>query len=126
MKLTVLPEDLAVIKLSPKLNPPSWIFKDRQFISVTYTDEELSIVCFEKIVPKDLDGDVEKGWSALKVEGPLDFSLTGILASLANPLADANVGIFAVSTYNTDYLLLKSEQLEKAINTLQACGHEFK
>jgi len=67
----------------------------------------------------------EKGWRCLRVEGPLDFSLTGILASLAAPLSAAGISIFAISTYDTDYLLVKEEQLGSAINTLRQYGHHI-
>jgi len=67
----------------------------------------------------------EKGWRCLKVDGPLDFSLTGILTSLAAPLSAAGISIFAISTYDTDYLLLKEEQLDSAIRTLQQYGHHI-
>ncbi len=95
---------------------PSWVETDK-FFSVTKTDDELSIVCSEDIVPTNTK--VEKDWRGFKVDGPLDFSLTGILASLANPLAEAKVSIFAVSTFDTDYLLVKSAQLEEAVKVLR-------
>ena len=125
MKLIVLPDHFSVLKLDPQEDIPSWVFKNKHFVSVTYTDEELSIVCPESLVPEGLEGEVEQGWRCLKVEGPLDFSLTGILAALANPLAEAGVGIYALSTYNTDYLLVKKEQIEMAIRTLKDAGHQL-
>lgn len=67
--------------------------------------------------------DVEDDWKCIKVEGVLDFSLTGILSSLANPLAENNISIFAISTYNTDYLLIKSHSIEKAKVVLENEGH---
>ncbi|WP_433472184.1 ACT domain-containing protein [Spirillospora sp. CA-142024] len=69
------------------------------------------------------DATVERGWSVLMVAGPLDFSLTGILAAIAGPLAAAEISIFAVSTYDTDYVLLRSDQADDATKVLRAAGH---
>ena len=87
------------------------------FWSATKTEDEFSVVCEDAFVPTDCQK-VEKGWRAFKIEGPLDFSLTGILASLAVPLANATISIFAISTYDTDYVLVKSDSLAKAIEIL--------
>jgi len=92
------------------------------FWSLTRTPDEVSVVCAEADSPKGAV--VEGGWSALKVRGPLDFALTGILASIAQPLADAGVAIFAVSTYDTDYVLLRTADLGTAVECLGGAGHE--
>ncbi len=89
------------------------------FCSITRTADEVSIVCPLGRVPDDVRR--ESGWRCLKVEGPLDFALTGILASLAVPLAQAGISIFAISTYDTDYLLVKD--LDGAVATLTGEGH---
>ncbi|MBM4236792.1 MAG: ACT domain-containing protein [Firmicutes bacterium] len=86
------------------------------FISVTRTVEELSVVCREELLP--LNCTQEKGFRLFKVEGPLDFSLTGILASLLNPLAVARIAVFTLSTYDTDYLMIKAGKLDEAISAL--------
>lgn len=125
MNLSVLHEKIAVLKGSPDKNVPSWVFANKKFISVTYTDEELSVVCVEDIIPDNHEMNVEKGWRCIKVDGPLDFSLTGILSSLASPLAEASISIFAISTYNTDYLLIKENTLEKAIEILTKGGNNI-
>ncbi|WP_077622774.1 ACT domain-containing protein [Sediminibacillus massiliensis] len=122
MQLNVLPKQLAVIKIAINEKIPENIFEEREFLSITYTDEEISIICPEKNIPLDLSAQVEKGWSAFKVAGELDFSLTGILVSLAAPLAEASISIFALSTYNTDYLLVKTDNLERAIHILRSEG----
>ena len=83
---------------------------------ITKTTDELSIVCYEDIVPKNIKA--EKDWVSFKVEGPLDFSLTGVLSSLAGPLADENISIFSISTFDTDYLLVKSENFIRSKNVL--------
>jgi hypothetical protein len=97
----------------PDVTSPIW--------SLTRTSAELSVVCEEHLTPEGAQ--VETGWSAIVVAGPLDFALTGILASIAGPLADARISIFALSTYDTDYVLIKSDQCEAALVALEAAGH---
>ena len=99
---------------------PSWATRGK-FFSVTRTHEELSVVCPEASVPEGVRS--EKGWRALRVSGVLDFSLVGVLASLTAPLAEAGVALFALSTFDTDYLLVKEHDLGKAIEALVAYGH---
>lgn len=89
-----------------------------------HTDEELSLVCETPNVPERTLAR-EDGWRALRVAGTLEFSLTGILSGIADALAEAKVGIFAVSTYNTDYILVKENALARAIEALQAAGYRF-
>lgn len=91
-------------------------------LSVTRTPRELSIVCRES---RGLPGLVETGWRCLMVSEDLTFDQVGILASLAQPLADAQVSLFAISTYDTDYLLVKEEKLETATAALEAAGHHI-
>ncbi|MBI5715962.1 MAG: ACT domain-containing protein, partial [Chloroflexi bacterium] len=93
--------------------------------TVTRTTDELSITCPEADVPRDV-AKCERGWRAFKLHGPFDFGLTGILASVLNPLAEAGVGIFALSTFDTDYVLVKEENVEKAIEALRKFGHIVK
>ena len=90
-------------------------------MSLTRTAEELSVVCLEDGIPAATR--VEAGWRCLRVHGPLDFELTGVLSSLAGCLADQSVSIFAVSTYDTDYMLVKEESLRTAVKALTAAGH---
>jgi len=92
-----------------------------EFVSITHTADELSIVCADDHVPGDVKADRE--WRALKVEGPLDLALTGVLASLADPLARAQINIFAISTFDTDYLLVKGYNLLRACDVLRQAGH---
>ncbi len=115
ISLSVIKGKLAVCRLEVNKPIPNWVIKS-SFYSVTKTDDELSIVCLEEVVPAHIKS--EKGWRAIKVDGELDFSQTGILASLAVLLTEAKISIFAVSTFNTDYILLKSDKLNKAVNTL--------
>jgi hypothetical protein len=89
--------------------------------AVVHTAAETSIVCAAARVPDGVRA--ERGWRALTVEGPLDFALTGVLAALAVPLAEAGVSIFAVSTYDTDHVLVRSDRLRDAVEALRAAGH---
>lgn len=116
LTLSVMAIPLAVVRLDVSSSIPNWGIEGAEFFSITKTREELSIVCPEEKVPRDAKS--EKGWRCFKVEGPLDFGLTGILSSLAQPLAEAKVSIFAISTFDTDYILVKKENLQKAIDIL--------
>jgi hypothetical protein len=89
---------------------------------VTGTVEELSVVCDQELVPGGVEA--EKDWALLQLEGPFPFSMTGVLASFIQPLADANIPIFAVSTFDTDYVLVKQENLPAAERALRAAGHQ--
>jgi hypothetical protein len=123
LNLSLLPGSFAVCRLESDAPVPGWVPK-AGFVSLTRTDDELSIVCDESAVPDDLR--VERGWRALKVKGPLDFSLIGVLASLAGALAEADVSVFAVSTFDTDYLLVRQVQLDRAVAALKAAGHSLR
>ena len=124
MNLVILDTIFSVVKLPPTEEIPSWAGKG-EFISITRTNEELSIVCPTSNIPNSLLKDVENDWKCIKVEGVLDFGLTGILSSLANPLAENDISIFAISTFNTDYLLIKVHSIEKAKSVLENAGHTF-
>jgi hypothetical protein len=121
MQLSLTTDRLAVCQLPPHIPVPAWALGQAAFCSITRTSEELSIVCPEGIVPGDVKR--EEGWRAFKVEGPLDFALTGVLASLATPLAQAGISLFALSTYNTDYILVKDAKVAGATKVLQSAGH---
>jgi hypothetical protein len=118
-QLLLLPHRLAVYRLPANQPIPPWAAGP--FTSITRTADELSVVCVEGLAPGGTKG--ETGWRIFQVAGPLDFSLTGILAGIANPLAEAGVSIFAVSTFDTDYLMVKDESLAKAVAALRAAGH---
>ena len=120
LELSVLPQRFAVCRLDSEDAIPDWV-TEGDFWSVTRTDEELSVVLPEASAPVTWTS--EKGWRCLKVQGPLDFSLTGILASLASPLAEASISIFAISTYGTDYILVRDHDLDEAKNVLSEAGH---
>jgi hypothetical protein len=118
--LEVLEGDLAVCRLGPSDNVPAWA-EEGELTVVARTGEELSIVCEAAIVPDEVE--TSAPWRAFRVSGTLDHSLTGILLALAQPLADAGIPIFAVSTFDTDYLLVPDEQIEAARAALAAAGH---
>jgi hypothetical protein len=120
MNLTILPDTFAICRLDARIDIRTEAVLG-EFVSITRTNDELSIVCAESVVPSGMKAD--RGWRALKVEGPLDLALTGVLASLANPLAEAKINIFAISTFDTDYLLVKGCNLIRACDVLRQAGH---
>ena len=116
LTLSILPKKLAICRLEKNSTIPFWA-TDSTFFSITKTEDELSIVCPENKVPPGVIS--EKNWRAFKVMGPLDFSLTGILASLANALDEAKISIIALSTFDTDYILVQNKNFEKAVKVLR-------
>jgi len=120
LTLSVLPGTFAVCRLPAHEPIPTWATQGA-FFSVTRTPDELSIVCDEQAVPPDVQ--CERPWRAFKIEGPLPFELTGILLAVAAPLADAGVSIFALATYDTDYVLVRQAQWEQATAALTNHGH---
>ncbi|NQD36933.1 ACT domain-containing protein [Permianibacter sp. IMCC34836] len=121
MKLTLshVPGQWAVCRLAPGTD--CQLVQDAIF-NITWTPEETSLVCRYNAAPKAVP--VQGPFAMLKVQGPLDFSLTGIMAALTQPLAAAGISIFAISTYDTDYLLVGENKLTEAVSTLQASGFE--
>src|SRR5205814_10025924 len=101
---------------------PEWVDKG-PFRSVTRTEHEVSVVCRDHDVPEGES--VDRGWTVLETIGPLDFSLTGVIASLVEPLAQAGVPIFLISTFESDYVLVRSSDLGRAVDALEDAGHEF-
>lgn len=122
MKLTlsVLNDTFAICRFDKTSPVPEWATKG-DFYSITHTDDELSIVCSQENI-REVDK-IDKGWKALKVKGPLDFSLVGIMANLSSTLANGGVSVFVISTFDTDYILVKEESLKKAIDLLAQAGH---
>jgi hypothetical protein len=123
LSLCLMPARLAVCRLAPEAPLPSWA-NGPGFLSVTRTGDELSIVVEEGRVPEDVQR--EGGFRPLRLEGTFDFSQVGILASVLSPLAQAGISIFAVSTYDTDYVLVKDADLAGAVAALRAAGHGVK
>src|SRR4051794_12634751 len=118
--LLLLPDVYAVSRLGPAEPVPPWAFTG-DLISVTRSRDELSIVCREGAVPTGVR--CERGWRCLRVAGVLAFSLVGVLASLTAPLAAAGVSVFALSTFDTDYLLVREPDLARTLEALKAAGH---
>lgn len=119
MRLILLPGMFNISKLPPDAKIPGWCMEGDLF-SITRTTRELSVVCRQENVPQGIQ--TEPGWRCFEVEGPLDFSLTGILSSLTAALATAGVSLFAVSTFDTDYILVKDA--DAASHAFSAAGHD--
>ena len=121
LNIHILPGLFAICRLPAEAPSPEWAQSD-ELLAFTRTRDEFSIVCAEEQIPANVTA--ERGWRTLKVAGPLDFSLVGVLASLVVPLADAGVSIFALSTYDTDYILVKESDLESSRQALEHAGHK--
>jgi len=120
LTITVHSELYAICRLEPDTEVPAWAV-GKNFFTLSRTKTELSLVCEEKEVP--LETHAERNRRLLQVEGTLAFTLTGILAAITVPLAEAAISIFAVSTYDTDYVLVNDNDLENAIAVLERAGH---
>jgi hypothetical protein len=121
VKLYVLDELYAVARCDPDGGIPRWATAG-PFWSATRSDAELSVVCRAEDVPVEVSA--ERGWCALEVAGPLDFSLIGVVSALVEPLAEAEIPIFVLSTFETDYLLVRERDLAGAVEVLTGAGHE--
>ena len=122
LSLKILPDRMAVCRFEPAAPLPDWI-GESGFYSITRTEAELTIVCPEtRLAP---GATRETGWRCFKVLGPLDFSEIGIIFSLTRPLAKNGVSVFVISTFDTDYFMVKEKDLAKAIDALTAEGHEI-
>lgn len=121
-KLLLLDDLLAVCQFPATAPFPEWA-QAEGLLALVRTPQEVSIVCAERFVPPGVKA--EPGWRALMVEGPLEFNQVGVLSSLTESLAQAGVSIFAVSTFNTDYVLVKQSQLDQAVRALEQAGHEL-
>lgn len=122
-RFSLIPGTWTIIKLAPDAAIPAWAVSARDFFAVSRTAEELSIICPTSVVP-DVAGS-ELRWSLFKIEGPFSFAAVGVLASFGTPLANAGISIMAVSTYDTDYILVRSADEAAARQTLVLAGHTF-
>lgn len=120
LRFRIHPVELAIAQLEPDSAIPAWA-SSGSFVSVTRTARELSIVCDAALVPANIRH--ERGWAMLELEGPFPFELTGILASFIVPLAEAKIGIFAMSTFDTDVVLVKRDALDATLEALARAGH---
>ncbi len=119
LSLSLLPGRLAVCRLEPSAAVPEWAWTGG-VCGITRTQNELSIVCSESDAPADVRA--ERGWRALEVAGPIDFAQTGVLVTVLEPLADASISIFALSTFDTDYVLVREHDLRAALQALARAG----
>lgn len=117
--LEILTGTFAILRLDANERAPEWAIGE--FVSITRTRDELSIVCPEENVPHDFQR--ESSWRCLRIVGRLDFSIVGVIASLTRVLATANISVFVVSTFDTDYLLVKDCDLEEAAESIRSAGH---
>jgi uncharacterized protein len=123
LQLSTLPEIYAIVGLSRGAQLPVWATQG-SFFSVTRTSDELSVIVEESRVPAGLQ--FQGGWRVIKVHGPFMLSEVGVLASLVGPLAAARVSVLTIATFDTDYLLVASENLAQAVSALERAGHSFR
>jgi uncharacterized protein len=119
-ELSLLPRPFALFRLASTAPVPEWATQG-PFSSITRTGDELSIVCAQSLVPAEVQ--LQSSWRVLKVHGPFVLTETGVLSALASPLAEAK--LFAISTFDTDYLLVASETISAAITALEQDGHKI-
>ena len=119
-ELSLLPEQFTIVRLPAEAPLPSWTGKGG-FFSLTRTADELSVVCAARNVPANLRSQI--GWRVFKVHGPLALPEIGVLSAVADPLAKAEISLFVISTFDTDYLLVNAEQLPRAVTALEGAGH---
>lgn len=122
MKLHVLEETLAVVRMQPSDPIPDWVWRGR-FASVTRTHDELSIFCEESVVPDAIDG--TGGWRAIRVAGQIAMEISGVISGLTLPLAAKQISLFSISTHDTDYLVIREDRLDDAMDILSRSGHQF-
>ena len=123
LPLELLPDTLAICRLGPEASVPSWAAGPSPFLTLSRTAEEMSITTLQSRVPAGVT--CERDYRAIRVRGPLPLDLVGILASIADPLAAAGLSIFAISTYDTDYVLVKTRDLDPALEALRQAGHQI-
>ena len=120
MNFTLLKNTFAIVRMAPSENKPRWA-TGGPLISITRTESELSIVCREAVVPAGTHAD--RGWQCLRVEGPMPLNMVGVAAEFSSILAKAGISVFIVSTFDTDYVLIKGDKVESATKALKSAGH---
>lgn len=120
MEIKKMKHDFSVCKVAD-YSQVNW---NAEYVFIGKTDEEKSLVCVTEEVPENVI-EREDGWKAFRIQGVLDFSLIGILARISELMAQNKIGIFAVSTYNTDYILIKKENYQKALQVLENAGYQI-
>lgn len=122
MQFTLSPDRFAILRLDPKAAIPLEVLESRSFVNVTRTAEELSIVT-ESSIANNIESKREDGWRLLKLEGPIPFETTGVAAEFTSILAERKISLFVISTFDTDYVLVKQHSLDAAVRTLHERGH---
>lgn len=122
MNLLILDGIFGICKIDANAPIPAWATTN-DFLSITRTAQELSVVCRQNVVPEGIV--CERGWRCLRVAGAIPFAAVGVLCSLITPLAESGISVFAVSTFDTDYLMVKENRLQTAIVVLQKAGHSI-
>jgi hypothetical protein len=120
LRLMLQPQRAGVCRLSPSDAIPDWV--RGSFVSITRTHAELSIVCDESAIPESVPAD--RGWRVLETVGPFAFDVTGVAAALSSTLAASGIALLLIATYDTDYVLVKAEHLERAIDAYRSAGHD--
>lgn len=123
MELKILKDTYAICKFKPDSNMPNPLINS-DFFSVTKTQDELSVVCKQSQITAN-QIEINRDWRILKIIGPLDFSLVGIIAEISGLLSKSKISIFTISTYDTDYILVKNKNLEKAVEVLESNGKKI-
>jgi hypothetical protein len=121
---TLLKGDYSIYRLKNDSAIPIWVY-DSDFYSVTRTQDELSIICKNVDIASDVNLKIDKHWRILKINGPLDLSLVGIIANISNLLKDNKIPIFTISTFDTDYILVKNQYLNNTLTLLNNAGHKI-
>jgi uncharacterized protein len=124
MDLAVEDGLLAICRLPPGTPTPGWAARAQRFLTISRTVEELSITADAEVVPPEAH--CARGYRAFRVQGALAFDLVGVLVSIAAPLAEAGISIFNISTYDTDYILVKTADLARAVAALERAGHRVR
>jgi hypothetical protein len=122
LKLVSLDGNYAICRLVAGMVSPEWSFGG-PFYSITRTPDEISIICLHEQVPENIQ--CQPGWRLLKIEGPFEFDEIGVLASLTAPLADAQISLLTISTFDTDYILIQEDNFPQAVHILAAAGHKI-
>ena len=123
LPLELLPDTMAICRLDPQAPVPAWAAESSGFLTISRSPDELSIMTVQRAVPAGAR--CERDYQAIRVRGPLSPNLVGILLSILKPLAEAGLSILAISTYDTDYIFVKTRHLTAALNALQRAGHQI-
>ena len=123
LELTLLDGDYVICWLPPSSSVPSWVNEGEGFVNVSHCEDELSIVCRAEKVPTDIKQ--ENGWAAIKLNNLLGLDEPGAVLSAVKPISSAGLGVFVISTFYRDYLLVRADQLDKVKDLMQEAGHQF-